>query len=178
MSQPSAPDVRPIFSVMLSWRARSFYNLFNCSASRFTDEHIAMTYLTKTDYGLATTGTTKPGGNYYPKAFHHLLAQGNTWGEAFRGWYNNFGVTDDKWFLGMVILGDPMLTIQPTVHRILKTAPLTQIPPDEEMMDARRAYPEEMPVEQRVNSFDEIVPVLTKDEAMREARRCLRCDLS
>jgi NADH-quinone oxidoreductase subunit F len=50
--------------------------------------------------------------------------------------------------------------------------------PDEEMMDSRRAHAEEMPVEKRVNSFDEIAPALTKDEAMREARRCLRCDLS
>jgi hypothetical protein len=112
-----------------------FFNLFNCSASRFTEENIAMTYLTGTDYGLATTGTTKPGGNYYPKAFHHLLSQGNTWGEAFRGWYNHYGVTDDRWFLGMVILGDPMLTIQPTAHKIMKTAPLTQVPPDEEMKE-------------------------------------------
>jgi hypothetical protein len=113
-----------------------FFNLFNCSASRFTEENIAMTYLTGTDYGLATTGTTKPGGNYYPKAFHHLLSQGNTWGEAFRGWYNHYGVTDDRWFLGMVILGDPMLAIQPTVHKIMKTAPLTQIEPDQETIEA------------------------------------------
>ena len=112
-----------------------FFNLFNCSASRFTEENIAMTCLVKTDYGLATTGTTKPGGNYYPKAFHYLLSQGNSWGEAFRGWYNHFGITSDKWFLGMVILGDPMLTISTTVHKVLKTAPLTQIPPSEEMME-------------------------------------------
>jgi NADPH-dependent glutamate synthase beta subunit-like oxidoreductase len=50
--------------------------------------------------------------------------------------------------------------------------------PDEEMMDSRRAHAEEIPVEKRGNNFDEIVSVLTKDEAMREARRCLRCDLS
>jgi len=49
--------------------------------------------------------------------------------------------------------------------------------PDEEMMDSRRAEAEEIPVQGRVKSFNEIVPVLSKDEAMREARRCLRCDL-
>jgi NADH-quinone oxidoreductase subunit F len=50
--------------------------------------------------------------------------------------------------------------------------------PDDEMMGAKRAHPDEVPVSGRAKSFDEIVPVLSKDEAMREARRCLRCDLS
>lgn len=112
-----------------------FFNLYNCSASRFTEENIAMTYLMKTDYGLATMGSTKPGGNHYPKAFHHLLSKGSTWGEAFRGWYNDFGITDDRWFLGMVILGDPMLTITTEVQRALETKPLTEVPPSEEALE-------------------------------------------
>jgi len=49
--------------------------------------------------------------------------------------------------------------------------------PDEEMTNSCRAHSEEMPVEKRVGGFNEIVSVLTKEEAMREARRCLRCDL-
>jgi len=49
--------------------------------------------------------------------------------------------------------------------------------PDEEMMDSRRAHVEEVPVAGRAGSFEEIVPVLTEDEARKEARRCLRCDL-
>jgi NADH-quinone oxidoreductase subunit F len=49
--------------------------------------------------------------------------------------------------------------------------------PEEEMKDSRRARAEEVPVAGRVGSFEEIVPVLTADEAMKEARRCLRCDL-
>jgi hypothetical protein len=109
-----------------------FLNLYNCSASRFTEDNLAMIHLMQTDYGLASVGSTKPGGNYYPKAFHYLLSNGNTWGEAFRGWYNDFGVTDDRWFLGMVILGDPMLTIHSDVHRVLETRPLTEIPPNKE----------------------------------------------
>jgi hypothetical protein len=106
-----------------------FYNLFNCSASRFTENNVAMTYLMNTDYGLATTGSTKPGGNYYPKAFHYFLSENHTWGDAFRGWYNNYGAGDDPWFLGMVILGDPMLKVTATVQRAL-AAPLTEIAPD------------------------------------------------
>jgi NADH-quinone oxidoreductase subunit F len=49
--------------------------------------------------------------------------------------------------------------------------------PEDEMMNSRRMHAEEMPVTARVGSFEEIVPVLTADEAMKEARRCLRCDL-
>jgi NADH-quinone oxidoreductase subunit F len=50
--------------------------------------------------------------------------------------------------------------------------------PENEMMDSRRVHAEEMPVAGRVGSFEEIVPALTADEAMKEARRCLRCDLN
>ena len=50
--------------------------------------------------------------------------------------------------------------------------------PDEEMMDSHRMHAEEVPVSERAGSFGEIVPPLTEDEAMKEARRCLRCDLS
>jgi hypothetical protein len=49
--------------------------------------------------------------------------------------------------------------------------------PEDEMLDSRRVHAEEVPVAGRVGSFEEIVPVLTADEAMKEARRCLRCDL-
>ena len=49
---------------------------------------------------------------------------------------------------------------------------------DEEMMDSRRVHAKELPVTGRVGSFEEIVTVLTAEEAMKEARRCLRCDLS
>jgi NADH-quinone oxidoreductase subunit F len=50
--------------------------------------------------------------------------------------------------------------------------------PEDEMMNSRRVHAEEVPVAKRVGSFEEIVPALTADEAMKEARRCLRCDLS
>ena len=50
--------------------------------------------------------------------------------------------------------------------------------PEDEMMDSRRMHAEEMPVAGRVGSFSEIIPALTAEKAMKEARRCLRCDLS
>jgi hypothetical protein len=46
------------------------------------------------------------------------------------------------------------------------------------MLDSRRVHAEEVPVAGRAGSFEEIIPALTADEAMKEARRCLRCDLS
>jgi hypothetical protein len=50
--------------------------------------------------------------------------------------------------------------------------------PEDEMLDSRRVHAKEAPIEERVGSFEEIIPALTADEAMKEARRCLRCDLS
>ena len=88
----------------------SFYNLFNCSASRFTEENLANTYL-KTKYGLATIGSTKTGGMYNPNYFHAGLAEGKTWGESYKEWYRIKGVHDDFWFLGIMIMGDPMITL-------------------------------------------------------------------
>jgi hypothetical protein len=112
-----------------------FYNLFNCSASRFTESNIAMSYLMDTNYGLATIGSTKVGGNFYPKVFHYVLSGGGCWGEAYREWYNHFGVSNDEWFFGMIILGDPMLTVVKAPVKRLKAEPLTVMPPDEEQIE-------------------------------------------
>jgi hypothetical protein len=106
-----------------------FYNLFNCSAARFTEDNLGMTYLMKTDYGLATTGSTKIGGNYYPNAFHYVLSENGTWGDAFKEWYNYVGVKDDKWFLGMIILGDPMLVLSGDSQKGLKALTEGMAPP-------------------------------------------------
>ncbi len=89
----------------------AFYNLFNCSAARFTEPNLARAYLMGTDRGLALTGTTKVGGMVTPRLFHQSLGDGHAFGESFRRWYNGNGATDDAWFLGMVIQGDPMLRI-------------------------------------------------------------------
>jgi hypothetical protein len=112
-----------------------FYNLFNCSASRFTEENIAMTSLVKTDYGIATLGSTKIGGNYYPKVFHKVLSENGSWGDAFKAWYNDYGVTDDLWFMGMVILGDPMLIVSKKVQKRLKPLSTRLVPPGAEEIE-------------------------------------------
>jgi len=95
----------------------SFYNLFDCSAARFVQSNLAMTYLINTDYGLATLGSTKIGGNWEPQVFHQELASGKTWGEAYRKWYNSKGVKRDDWYLGMVIFGDPTLLVSQTLKQ-------------------------------------------------------------
>ena len=99
----------------------SFYNLFDCSASRFTETNLAMTYVVRTSRGLATIGSTKTGGIYMPQNFHARLAAGDTWGEAFRQWYNFTGRWDDEWHLGIVILGDPLLTIDGDTRGLIET---------------------------------------------------------
>ncbi len=101
----------------------SFYNLFDCSASKFTEECLAMTYVMKTSYGLATMGTTKTGGNYWPQDFNSQLAAGQSWGAAFIYWFNSSTGGDyleDKWKMGLVILGDPLLTLSDGTKKSLR----------------------------------------------------------
>jgi len=110
-----------------------FYNLFNCSASRFTEDNLAMSYLMETDYGLATIGSTKVGGNYRPEVFHFVLSRSGSWGDAYKTWYNNEGSRDDQWFMGMVILGDPMLKVSKgAVQPFTTELPTDQMASEEE----------------------------------------------
>lgn len=90
----------------------SFYNLFNCSAARFTEEgNLARDYIVGTDYGLAAIGSTKTGAVARPHIFHGNLVVGRRWGEAYQVWFNEEGRTDDEWHLGVVIIGDPLLRL-------------------------------------------------------------------
>lgn len=111
-----------------------FLNMFNCKGARFTQSNLGMTYLTGTDSGLAVTGSTKVGGNFYPLEFHRTLTLGSNWGNAFKSWYNYYGSKDDEWFLGMVILGDPALHIKDAeIDRSLSRSSFSEIiPPAEE----------------------------------------------
>jgi hypothetical protein len=87
----------------------SFYNLFNCSASRFTGENLGMNYIVNTG-ALAVVGSTKKGGMYDADIFHQSLAT-MTWGRAFLEWYKLRGYQSDDYFLGMSIFGDPLLKV-------------------------------------------------------------------
>jgi len=90
----------------------SFYNLFNCSAARFTEEgNLARDYIIGTDYGLAAIGSTKTGAVARPHVFHGNLVIGRRWGEAYQVWYNEEGHKDDSWHLGIVLIGDPLLRL-------------------------------------------------------------------
>jgi NADH-quinone oxidoreductase subunit F len=59
--------------------------------------------------------------------------------------------------------------------------PRHYIPPsglsDEELAEIRRAVPRTVDMQYRTSSFVEVEQTLAEDDARREARRCLRCDL-
>jgi NADH-quinone oxidoreductase subunit F len=48
---------------------------------------------------------------------------------------------------------------------------------DEELENARRAVPPSLPIEKRKKNFKEVEMPLSEEQAKREARRCLRCDV-
>ncbi|MHC4776268.1 MAG: hypothetical protein ACYTBR_13520, partial [Planctomycetota bacterium] len=48
---------------------------------------------------------------------------------------------------------------------------------EEEAADARRVQPPKLGAEARIQTFDEVEGSLSVEDAKREARRCLRCDL-
>ncbi len=103
----------------------SFYNLFDCSAVRFTEENLGDMYL-KTEYGLAVIGSSKTGGMYNPKIFHTDLSNSLPWGIAFRDWYNEEGVKDDSWFLGFNIMGDPLIKLNSENSTVYKRSVSTK----------------------------------------------------
>jgi hypothetical protein len=86
-----------------------------------------------------------------PRLFHGALGNGSTWGEAYREWYNNNGNTDDEWFLGMVILGDPLLRVNGDVTRRLAPGPAA----DEWQQDQLREITERHAGETRLGTFEE-----------------------
>ncbi|NMB73556.1 MAG: hypothetical protein GYA21_00340 [Myxococcales bacterium] len=131
----------------------SFYNLFDCSASRFTETNLGMTYVVRTSRGLATIGSTKTGGIYSPATFHARLAAGDTWGEAFRQWYDSTGRWDDEWYLGIVILGDPLLTIDGDTRGLIADI---QVPePTEEQRQALWESMRRRAADVRLGTFEE-----------------------
>ncbi len=68
-------------------------------------------------------GSTKTGGIFNPEVLHAALLDGKGFGEALRLWFNDtwtwrnsYGFDDlffDGWWLGMMVQGDPLVTIQP-----------------------------------------------------------------
>ncbi len=119
---PNPANILKIDTLEKSEVKGSFFNLFDCSISRFTESegNIATIY-THSKYGLATIGSTKVGGIFNPQIFHTSLSNGKSWGESYKDWtndifknYKNYGFNEDfinSWWLGIMIQGDPLLQL-------------------------------------------------------------------
>lgn len=98
-----------------------FYNLFCCSAARYTETNcIGSTYIFTNTYGLGVVGSTKTGGMLDLNYFYNPLAT-KTIGESFKDWFTATGESNRSWFYGMTVLGDPVLSptyIPPAYHDI------------------------------------------------------------
>lgn len=105
----------------------NFINMFNCKGARFTSSNLGMTYIIESESTLAVTGSSKVGGNFVPDEFHRSLAAGCSWSKSFREWYNSTGSYDDKWYLGMVIFGDPTLKIEKSSSKVRRNLEITNL---------------------------------------------------
>ncbi|HNW82671.1 MAG TPA: hypothetical protein PKG52_07250 [bacterium] len=119
---PNPSNILSIQEIIDGHVKGSFYNLFDCSISRYTEigGNIASEYI-KGEYGLAIIGSTKTGGIFNPEVMNASLATGESWGAAYQLWvndiwtnYESYGFDKpfiDSWWLGMMIQGDPSLTL-------------------------------------------------------------------
>ncbi|MFX1379040.1 MAG: C25 family cysteine peptidase [Promethearchaeota archaeon] len=94
-----------------------FYNLYACSACNInTMDNIGTHYLFSNNT-LTVVGSSKTGGMNMYQSFYDDLGNGLSFGEAFRKWFWNpyYGPYGDSYShslsMGMIILGDPLLTI-------------------------------------------------------------------
>jgi NADH-quinone oxidoreductase subunit F len=76
----------------------------------------------------------------------------------------------DRWLRGEE-LAQPVRSRLPTTY--VEPAPLS----DDELEQASRPQPLTLPVVSRMQSFTEVERPLYVEDAVQEARRCLRCDL-
>jgi hypothetical protein len=119
---PNPANILTIDEIINGKVKGSFYNLFDCSISRYTANggNIASEYL-KGEYGLATLGSTKTGGIFNPEVMNIALANGENWGTGYQMWVNDIWENHksygfdlpfiESWWLGMMIQGDPLLTL-------------------------------------------------------------------
>ncbi len=66
---------------------------------------------------------------------------------------------------------------QPSAARLPRVYVEPCVLPEEELSRIRRAEPPTLPVELRKRSFSEVELALSEEDAARESKRCLRCDL-
>lgn len=101
-----------------------FYNLFSCGPGRFTDDnYLAGSYIFDTTYGLITVASAKSGSMLYFDDFYDPLGRGKTFGESFMDWFDAqapFDLWEKEWYYGMVLCGDPTLTVFSSEDPILR----------------------------------------------------------
>jgi hypothetical protein len=106
----------------------SFVNMTDCFSADFAFEgSLAEAYTVGTDYGLAIIGLTKEGVLDEPRVFHRNLSLGMSWGQAYRAWFNEVGRQHEISSLGVVIMGDPLLTL--SGHPLVAGAPEERLAP-------------------------------------------------
>jgi hypothetical protein len=77
--------------------------------------------------------------------------------------------------IGRFLRGEEM--IQPCIPDLPRVYVEPHTVPGTEPSEIRRTEPPSLPVELRLGGFSEVELALPAEAAMREARRCLRCDL-
>jgi len=104
-----------------------FYNLFACSASRFTDSnYLSGAYIfNSSTTSLTTVGSTKTGGMLAYDDFYGPLGEHKSIGQALNEWFNArapYSQFEVYWYFGMTIVGDPLVV--PVAQGLSEPGPL------------------------------------------------------
>jgi hypothetical protein len=91
-----------------------FFNLFACGVGRFVEPNYLAGWYTFSDtYAVMTLASTTSGGmKNGNRFFYDQLAQRMSIGSAFQNWFKAYGFLDPSWTYGLVLLGDPTLTVR------------------------------------------------------------------
>lgn len=92
------------------------YNLFCCSALRFTDHNcLGGSYIfNQGRKTLSVVGSTKTGSMLEFRFFYQSLSSRNPLGTALKEWFRQIAPYDDYdlfWHYGMTVLGDPLMVM-------------------------------------------------------------------
>lgn len=122
--------------VYLSSSRPLMYNLFCCSATRWTESDsvcLGGAYLYGSNSNtLALLGSTKVGSMYDSAPFHGFLAYGLSIGESYFTWWdmrphlmrtNSHSDDDIHWNYGLTIFGDPLVRLVNPVDLYMQDAP-------------------------------------------------------
>ncbi len=90
-----------------------FYNLYACYAANYNDSNNLGTQYLFGNYSLAVVGSTKTGGMLWTEDFYKDLNNNYTLGYSFLDWFctSPRGVVDTYNSYGIILTGDPLLTI-------------------------------------------------------------------